>query len=328
MGCRSFFACGGTNIAVWGGKKSPMAQQSTSSNTFLPHLALVGCNLLWAVDYPLYHILLPRYLSPVLLLSAALTATALLALIPAIKGGVQRIEHKDIPTLIGAALLLGVIHKGTLMLGLSRTSPVDGSIINTVGPLVVLLLSVLMGVDRLTRTKVVGLIVGLSGAVAIILMGNHTSSAVATMEGNLFVVCAVVATACYTVFLKRMLAKYNVATVLLWVYVIAAVVVLPFGISDLVKSDFAGWNREATVAFIVIMCFLTYLPNFLYNYALRHIKPFQTSIFSYLQPVAAIVLSVAMRLDKVRLETLLFALLVFAGIGIVLWSYRPTKGAS
>ena len=305
-----------------------MTQQSTSSNTFLPHLALVGCNLLWAVDYPLYHILLPRYLSPILLLTAALVSTALLALIPALEGGVQRIERKDIPILIVAALLLGVIHKGTLMAGLSRTSPVDGSIINTVGPLVVLLLSVVTGVDRLTPTKVVGLIIGLSGAVAIILMGDHSSQVVSTLEGDLLVVCAVVATACYTVFLKKMLAKYNVATVLLWVYVIAAAVVLPFGVSDLVRSDFSGWNREATVAFVVIMCFLTYLPNFLYNYALRHIKPFQTSIFSYLQPVAAIALSVVMRLDKVRLETFLFALLVFVGIGIVLWSYRPTRRRS
>ena len=210
-------------------------------------------------------------------------------------------------------------------LTVKNASPVDGSIINTVGPLVVLLLSVLTGMDRLTPMKIVGLIVGLSGAVAIILMGDNSSQVVSTVEGDLLIVCAVVATACYTVFLKRILAKYNVATVLLWVYVIAAVVTLPFGIADLAKSSFSGWNREATVAFVVIMCFLTYLPNFLYNFALRHIKPFQTSIFSYLQPVAAIALSVAMRLDKVRLETFLFAALVFAGIGIVLWSDRPTK---
>ncbi len=302
---------------------TPMA--TTSSNTFLPHLALVGCNLLWAVDYPLYHILLPRYLSPTLLLAVALLATALLAIAPAVRSGVERVERKDIPILVGAALLLGVIHKGTLMAGLSHTSPVDGSIINTVGPLVVLLLSVLTGVDRLTKMKIVGLAVGLSGAVAIILMGNHSSQAVSTVKGDLLVVCAVVATACYTVFLKRMLAKYNVTTVLLWVYAISATMVLPFGVKDLIESDFSGWNREATLSLVVIVCFLTYLPNFLYNYALRHIPPFQTSIFSYLQPVAAIALSVVMRLDRVTLPTLLFALLVFAGIGIVLWSYRPAK---
>ena len=183
--------------------------------TPLPYLALVGCNLLWAADYPLYHILLPDYLSPVVLLSAALISTALFALIPAIRGGVERVERKDIPTLIVAALLLGVIHKGSLMMGLSLTSPVDGSIITTIGPLVVLLLSVIIGQDRFSPTKLVGLFVGLSGAVALILMGADSSKVVSSIEGDLFVVSAVVATALYTVFLKRLLAKYNVATVLL-----------------------------------------------------------------------------------------------------------------
>lgn len=91
----------------------------------MPYVALVACNLLWATDYPLYHILLPHYLPPVVLLAAALLATTLLALIPALGGHIGRVERKDIPTLILAGLLLGVIHKGSLMMGLSRTSPVE-----------------------------------------------------------------------------------------------------------------------------------------------------------------------------------------------------------
>ncbi|MBQ2247179.1 MAG: DMT family transporter [Tidjanibacter sp.] len=300
-------------------------QMARTHATPLPYLALVGCNLLWAADYPLYHILLPDYLSPVVLLSAALLSTALFALIPAIRGGVERVERKDIPTLIVAALLLGVIHKGSLMMGLSLTSPVDGSIINTIGPLVVLLLSVIIGQDRFSPTKLVGLFVGLSGAVALILMGADSSKVVSSIEGDLFVVSAVVSTALYTVFLKRLLAKYNVATVLLWVYVIAALILLPFGLHGALHTDFGAWSHRAVVSFVIIMCLLTYLPNFLYNFALRHIEPFRTSIFSYLQPVAAIALSVAMRLDTINLKTLLCALLVFVGIGIVLWSYGPKK---
>lgn len=301
------------------------SHSESPSLALLPYLALVGCNLLWAADYPLYHILLPTYLSPVLLLSAALLATLLLAIFPAVRAGVGRVERKDIPILIGAALLLGVIHKGSLMMGLSRTSPVDGSIINTIGPLVVLILSVIVSQDRLSPTKIVGLLVGLSGAVMLILMGSDSAKAVSSIEGDLLVVTAVVATALYTVFLKRLLAKYNVATVLLWVYGISALMVLPFGIREALHTNFGAWNHRAVVSFVIIMCLLTYLPNFLYNYALRHIEPFRTSIFSYLQPVAAIALSVAMRLDTINLKTLLCALLVFVGIGIVLWAYRHRK---
>lgn len=305
-----------------------MAQQPLHTSSPLPYIALVLCNLLWATDYPLYHILLPHYLPPIVLLAAALLATTLFALIPAIGGKVERVEHKDIPTLIGAALLLGVLHKGSLMMGLSRTSPVDGSIINAVGPLVVLILSVIKGIDRLTPARVVGLIIGLSGAVAVILMGDHSSRAASTIEGDLLIVCAVVSTALYTVFLKRLLGKYNVATVLLWVYAIATIVVLPFGVAKAVTTDFGVWDHRGWISFVVVLCFLTYLPNALYNYSLRHIEPFRTSIFSYLQPVAAIALSAIMHLDTITLPLVLLALVVFVGIGIVLWSYRqPHKKA-
>ena len=304
-----------------------MAQQlsHTSHTSPLPYIALVVCNLLWATDYPLYHILLPHYLPPIVMLAAALLATTLLALIPAIGGKIERVERKDIPTLIVAALLLGVLHKGSLMMGLSRTSPVDGSIINAVGPLVVLILSVIKGIDRLTPARIVGLIIGLSGAIAVILMGDHSSRATATTEGDLLVVCAVVSTALYTVFLKRLLGKYNVATVLLWVYAIATVIVLPFGIAEATTTDFGVWDHRGIISFVVVLCFLTYLPNALYNYSLRHIEPFRTSIFSYLQPVAAIALSAIMRLDTINLPTVLLALVVFVGIGIVLWSYRQPQ---
>ena len=164
-----------------------------------------------------------------------------------------------------------------------------------------------------------------SGALAVILTGDHSSSEIVTTEGNLLVVCAVVATALYTVFLKNMLVKYNVATVLLWVYAISTIVVLPFGVDEVMHYDFSAWDHRATICFVIVMCLLTYLPNALYNYALHHIEPFRTSIFSYIQPVAATIISALLKLDTLRLPVLCFAVVIFVGIGIVLSSYRPAK---
>ena len=66
--------------------------------------------------------------------------------------------------LIGAALLIGVLRKVFIMYGLSMTSPIDGSIIDTIVPLLVLLLSVLLGMDRFTKLKIAGLVLGMAGA--------------------------------------------------------------------------------------------------------------------------------------------------------------------
>ncbi len=50
-----------------------------------------------------------------------------------------------------------------------------------------------------------------------------------------------------------------------------------------------------------------------------------SSIYTYLQPVLAVVLSVAMGLDRLHLDTALCALVIFFGVGLVIRSYRGRR---
>ena len=51
-------------------------------NRFKPHIALLICNIVWAMDYPFYNIVLPRYVHPMAMVSGSLIATALFSLGP------------------------------------------------------------------------------------------------------------------------------------------------------------------------------------------------------------------------------------------------------
>lgn len=91
-------------------------------------MALLLCNIIWACDYPFYNLVLSKYVAPIALVTASLCAAALFSLVPLLWSKARPIARKDIKTMIGAALLIGVIRKVLLMYGLSRTSPIDGSI--------------------------------------------------------------------------------------------------------------------------------------------------------------------------------------------------------
>ena len=132
-------------------------------NRFKPHIALLICNIVWAMDYPFYNIVLPRYVHPMAMVSGSLIATALFSLVPLLWQKAEKVAKADVRKLIGAALLIGVLRKVFIMYGLSMTSPIDGSIIDTIVPLLVLLLSVLLGMDRFTELKVAGLLLGKIG---------------------------------------------------------------------------------------------------------------------------------------------------------------------
>ena len=290
-------------------------------NRLKPHLALLLCNVLWAMDYPFYNIVLPHYVHPMAMVSASLVATALFSLVPLLWQKAEKVERADIRKLIGAALLIGVLRKVFIMYGLSMTSPIDGSIIDTIVPLLVLLLSVLLGMDRFTRLKITGLVLGMAGAVAVVLAGASSNHAHSHLWGNVLIFLCACATSVYMVWFKRLIAKYRITTVLRWVYCAAAVMALPFGIGPIVHTDFAAIARHALFPTLFVLMVPTYVPNLMLNYALKTVQPTVSSIYTYLQPVLAIAISVGMGLDKLHADTVIFALVIFVGVGLVLRSY-------
>ena len=290
-------------------------------NRLKPHLALLVCNVLWAMDYPFYNIVLPHYVHPMAMVSASLVATALFSLVPLLWQKAEKVERADIRKLIGAALLIGVLRKVFIMYGLSMTSPIDGSIIDTIVPLLVLVLSVLLGMDSFTRLKITGLVLGMAGAVAVVLAGASSNHAHSHLWGNVLIFLCACATSVYMVWFKRLIAKYRITTVLRWVYCAAAVMALPFGIGPIVHTDFAAIARHALFPTLFVLMVPTYVPNLMLNYALKTVQPTVSSIYTYLQPVLAIAISVGMGLDKLHADTVIFALVIFVGVGLVLRSY-------
>ena len=289
------------------------------------YIALIFCNIVWACDYPFYNLVLGRYISPMAMVTASLIIAALFSLVPMLWEKGERVAPQDRLKILGAALLMGVARKLCMMFGLAETSPIDGSIIGTVTPLLVLLLSVVVGVDSFTTKKVLGLALGMAGTLAIILTSNsgvHTQSSV---WGNVLIFVSSCVSASYMVLCKRLVGKYRVTTVLRWIYCASAFVILPFGIDDVCTIDFSDMNTKILLASLFVLFVPTYLPNLLLNYSLRSVAPTASSIYAYIQPVVAVGLSVAMRLDKLHPDTLLFAIVIFLGVALVLSSYRQSS---
>ncbi len=233
----------------------------------------------------------------------------------------EKIERSDIKIMFLAALVMGIARKLLLMYGLSRTSPIDGSIIETVVPLLVLAISVVIGIDRFTRLKLAGLILGMAGAVAVILMSGDGGHERSDMSGNLMILCCAFATAFYMVWFKKLISKYRVTTVLRWVYCFAALIMFPFGGYDIVHTDYAAMDTHIVLAALFVLTVPTYLPNLMLNYSLRYVQPTVSSIYTYLQPIIAILLSVALGLDRLHGDTVVAALFIFVGVALVIRSY-------
>ncbi len=292
--------------------------------SFTPHLALLGTNLAWALAYPMYHLVLPNYITPISILTATLIISSFFSLVPMLWEPYERVDRHDIVSLIGAALLIAVIRKGLLIFALSKTNPIDGSIISTFTPIVVLIISIIVGVERFNIKKATGLLLGLGGAMGVILSSSEGGDAHSSnvIVGNIMVLCCAIISAIYMVWFKSLLKRYSPNTIMRWMFCIAAIVVTPFGIKPLLATDFAAMPTHIIWAVGYVMIVPTYLPNLLLNYALEFVPPTVSGTYTYIQPIIAGAVTMALGIGTPRWETIAFALLIFLGVGIVIRSYE------
>jgi drug/metabolite transporter (DMT)-like permease len=165
----------------------------------------------------------------------------------------------------------------------------------------------------------------MAGAVAVILTSGKEHHAKSELWGNVMMICSGVVTALYMVFFKRLVAKYRITTLLRAIYTISAIVMLPFGLRAMLATDLSTFDTKLYLAAAFVLIVPTYLPNLLLNYSLRYLQPTLSSVYTYIQPVLAVALSVAMGLDRLHFDTLIFAAMLFTGVGLVIGSYSKSR---
>jgi drug/metabolite transporter (DMT)-like permease len=105
-----------------------------------------------------------------------------------------------------------------------------------------------------------------------------------------------------------------------WIFLFSAVVATPFSAKGLANVDWAGIPaiQYAELAYLIICA--TFISYFLIPIAQKRIRPTLISMYSYVQPIIAIGISIAIGMDKLTWQKTLATLLVFGGLIIVSYS--------
>ncbi len=256
--------------------------------TYKAHVALLGANIIYGANHLIAKGVMPNKIGPSAFVFLRILFAGMLFWI--LKSFIkEKVEKKDFIRLIFCGLL-GVSTNMLLFFhGLSLTSPIDASIIMTTSPVIVLILSIFILNEIITLNKLIGIVIGAIGAVLLIWYGKNavgTSSAL----GNLLIFMNASSYAVYLVLVKPLMAKYNPVTIISWVFLFGFIFMFPFGIQDVLTTDFTAFslNTYLTIGFVIIgTTFLAYLLNI---YALNLVSPSVSGSYIYLQPVISFIM--------------------------------------
>ena len=293
------------------------------NKTILAHIALIFANLIYALNFTFAKDVMPDFIMPRgFILLRVIGALALFSISYFLFIN-EKVEKKDLLRLAICSVFGVAINQLFFFEGLNLTTPINASIVMTINPILVILLSFLIIGEYITLRKILGILLGLLGAATLILKGGGIDFSSTHQTGNLLVFINASSYGLYLVLVKPLLKKYHPITILFYVFGFGLLYVLPFGLNSLscVRWAIIPNHIYLEIAFVVICTtFIAYLLN---SSALKQLSPTTVSIYIYLQPILASLFAIFWGADSIDNQKIIAALLIFLGVYLV--SVRSLK---
>ena len=230
----------------------------------------------------------------------------------------ERVPWRDVMTFAGAAVFGLVCNQCGYTIGLSLTSPINASIVTTSMPIFAMLLAALILKEPITGKKALGVLMGCSGALMLILTSAaHASDKVGDIRGDLCCLGAQFSYALYLSLFNRFIKRYSVITVNKWMFLWATLMLLPFCGPHTVDKIGQGLPLPTVLEALYVVVFGTFVGYILIVGAQKVLRPTVVSVYNNVQPLVAVTVSVLTGIGVMKWSHAVAVVLVVAGVTLV-----------
>ncbi len=284
----------------------------------LAFLLAFTASLIYGISFTIAKDVMPQYIQAYGFILLRVAGATLLFWLIGLQVPREKIALQDFFRFFLAALFGVALNMLTFFKGLSLTTPINGAIIMVTTPILVLIFSFVFLHEKITIKKIIGVLLGMSGAIALIAYGQQAVQNAPNIKwGNFLVFINAASYSLYLIIAKPLLKKYHPVHFIKWMYLMGLIMVIPFGWKQVMQ---VAWMTNPSIVlykigFIVVFTtFITYLFNLI---ALKNLKPTTLSVFIYLQPLIASIYAIAVGSDQLTLIKITGTLLIFSGVYMV-----------
>ena len=275
-------------------------------------------SVIYGISFTIAKEVMPLYIKPYGFILMRVSGATILFWLISFTIPKVKIDKVDYLKILLSAIFGVALNMLTFFKGLSLTTPINGAVIMTTTPIIVLFFSFLIIRERITIRKTTGILLGMIGTIVLLTYGPKAVTNAPNIQlGNLLVFINAASYGLYLIISKPLLEKYHPFHLIKWIYLLGFIMVLPFGLKEVIQVNWNSLPAHAyyRIGFIVFFTtFVTYLFNLL---ALRRVKATTLSVFLYLQPLVASIYAIFVGSDSLNMTKIVAAGLIFFGVYLV-----------
>jgi drug/metabolite transporter (DMT)-like permease len=211
----------------------------------------------------------------------------------------------------------GVIFNQLLFFkGLSLTTATNTSLLAVMIPVFAIIVSVLIGNDKFSWQKIVGIILAAGGVIYLIDPTNASFSS-ATTQGDILIILNSMSYATYVAVSKKLITHYGALKSIAWLFLFASIINVPVGLYFLQSVELADVSFPSWAALAAVVLFPTILAYYWNTWALARVEPSVVAVYIYLQPLIGTFLAIFVLGEDWKPRIFLAMILIFTGVFLV-----------
>ena len=231
----------------------------------------------------------------------------------------EQIARKDVWKVALASFLGLFMTQLSFLFAITKTTAIDASIMSTLSPIMALIISAIVIKERITWSGIAGIALSLVGVMILIFncVSIRSGADSTSIWGLLGMVVNTLSFASYVGIFKPLIQKYSVVTFMKWMFLFSSLMALPFSFKAFGASNLAAVPMDVMWQVLFVVVFATFVAYFLIPIGQKRLRPVVVCMYTYVQPVIAMVIALAMGLDTLNALKILATVLVFTGVGLV-----------
>ncbi len=274
---------------------------------------IFGLNIVFCKDIANSEVVAPE----VLFTLRAIGASALFWLISLFLPK-ERIEKGDSLKIVAASFTGLFVPQMTFLMAITMSSSIDTAVLGTLGPIFTMFFAFIFLGEPITGRKAGGVALSFAGVIFLIFNSVHSGGASSSSPmGIALLLLNSISFSFYLGYFRPLISKYSVVTFMKWMFLSSLLLSLPFSFKGLISTDFAAIPAGIRWEIGYLIVFATFFAYFLIPFGQKRIRPTLVSMYNYLQPIIAAIVSIAIGMDSLTWQKILATAFVVGGVVLV-----------
>ena len=280
------------------------------------HLALAGTNLFFAINFSAVKFFTSNSIAGalginIIRLGVSLVIFWALFLFKPKKTGFSK---KDWIYLILCAFAAIALNQLLFIKGLSLSLPIHAALLTLITPILITLLAVRMLNEKLSVTKLAGLILGISGA--LLLLGGKERGVPGdnVILGDFLVILSSIAYTFYFILVKPLMDRHAPIEVVRWIFTFGFFFTLPLCFREFTEIQWQAFTGKHWILLFMIVVPGTSLAYIFNVYGIKILSASTAGAYIYSQPIFAVIIAMIFLHQKLSLVIVIAGILIFSGV--------------